>query len=293
MQLPNYSIESWSKKLKHYDVALNNRVPLSSIGDYYNDYVSKQNLEQYFMNNCEVKKVTYCDKLNIWCVYAKNEITKEKFIFTANHVVLATGNSDKPNKLNVYGENLWFVKHYLNDLEELLKESKLDDENDPVLIVGAGLSAADAIVASLQNGLKVIHVFRKHTDDPGLIFNALPAKVYPEYHEVYERMKGKLKDPNYRAFPQHCIGEIKPNREVVLYNKLSSESDHQIPITTTVKVSYVISLIGMKPNLKFIASKKIRKSLAVRPNLPLHFKTNPIRINPYTHECINVPKMYV
>lgn len=103
---------------------------------------------------------------------------------------------------------------------------------------------------------------------------------------------GKLKDPNYKAFPQHCIGEIKQNREVVLYNKLSSENDHQIPITTTVKVSYVLSLIGMKPNLKFIANKKIRKSLAFRPNLPLHFKNNPIKINPFTHESAHVKQLY-
>lgn len=157
---------------------------------------------------------------------------------------------------------------------------------------GAGLSAADAIIASLQNNLKVIHVFRKHPDDAGLIFNQLPSSVYPEYHEVFQLMKGKQKNANYKPFPQHCVGEIKQNREVVLYNKLSSENDHQIPITTTVKVSYVFSLIGMKPNLKFISSKKIRKSLAVRPNLPLHFKSNPIRINPYTHESAHVKGIY-
>lgn len=87
MQLPNYSIEEWSRKLKHFDVALNNRVPLSEIAVYYQDYVRKQNLEQFFMNNTQVKKVTFCEKLNIWCVYCKNEITKEKFVFTANHIV--------------------------------------------------------------------------------------------------------------------------------------------------------------------------------------------------------------
>lgn len=136
MQLPNCSIEEWSRKLKHPDVELNNRVALSNIAEYYQDYVHKQNLDQFFMNNCQVKKITFCDKLNIYCVYCKNEITKEKLIFTANHIVLATGNSDKPNKLNVNGESLWFVKHYLNDLEDLIKEHKLDGEKDPILIVG-------------------------------------------------------------------------------------------------------------------------------------------------------------
>lgn len=136
MELPNYSIDEWSRKLKHLDVELNNRVPLGNIAEYYQDYVTKQNLEQYFINNCQVKKVTFCEKLNIWCVYCKNEITKEKLFFTANHIVLATGNSDKPNKLNVFGEDQWFVRHYLNNLESLLKEDKLNEESDPVLIVG-------------------------------------------------------------------------------------------------------------------------------------------------------------
>ena len=136
MQLPNYNISEWSRKLKHKDVALNNRVALSNIAEYYQDYVTRQNLDQFFINNCQVKKVTFCEKMNIWCVYCKNEITKEKMIFTCNHIVLATGNSDRPNKLNVFGENLWFVRHYLNDLEDLLKEDKLSEEKDPILVIG-------------------------------------------------------------------------------------------------------------------------------------------------------------
>lgn len=136
MQLPGYNINEWSRKFKHLDVALNNRVPLSGVAEYYQDYVTKQNLDQFFINNCQVKKVTFCEKLNIWCVYCKNEITKEKLVFTCNNIVLATGNSDRPNKLNVFGENLWFVRHYLNDLEDLLKEDKLSEEKDPILVIG-------------------------------------------------------------------------------------------------------------------------------------------------------------
>lgn len=136
MQLPNYSIDEWCRKLKNYDVTLNNRVALSNIAEYYQDYVQKQNLESNFINHCQVKKVNYCEKLNIWCVYCKNEITKEKLVFTCNNIVLATGNSDVPNKLNVHGEDQWFVKHYLNDLEDLLKGDKLDEEKEPILIIG-------------------------------------------------------------------------------------------------------------------------------------------------------------
>ena len=52
------------------------------------------------------------------------------------------------------------------------------------MIVGAGLSAADASIAARQQGREVIHVFRRDANDASLIFNNLPRSLYPEYHQV-------------------------------------------------------------------------------------------------------------
>lgn len=72
---------------------------------------------------------------------------------------------------------LFFLK---DDLPRLLK--------DPLLIVGSGLSAADAILLAQKYRIRIIHVIRKPVNDPNLIFNKLPKKLYPEYHRVYDQM---------------------------------------------------------------------------------------------------------
>lgn len=78
--------------------------------------------------------------------------------------MLANGGSDLVNRLGVKGENksLPWLKYELPLLESAIYDIK-DDEKakvKPVLIVGAGLSAADAIIACRNAGLEVIHVFR-------------------------------------------------------------------------------------------------------------------------------------
>lgn len=54
-----------------------------------------------------------------------------------------------------------------------------EEENRTVLIVGAGLSAADAILAAWRKNFSVVHAFRSP-----LTTTKLPAVMYPEYHEV-------------------------------------------------------------------------------------------------------------
>jgi len=74
--------------------------------------------------------------------------TLEPFNYLTRNLVLATGASDLPNILNVEGESLPFVLHSLHELEHLIVSGKLNPNSDPILVVGAGLSAADAIIAA-------------------------------------------------------------------------------------------------------------------------------------------------
>ena len=81
------------------------------------------------------------------------------FKYWTKKIVLATGSYDKANDLEKPGENLDFVVHSLKAMEDKLVEGQ-DRIQQPVVIVGAGLSAADAIIAALNKGFSVIHVFR-------------------------------------------------------------------------------------------------------------------------------------
>lgn len=106
------------------------------------------------------------------------------FSLLAHNVVLATGTHDIPARLSVEGESLPFICHSFWELEAAISRGELDQSSDPVLVVGAGLTAADAVLAAHHLNTPVYHVFRRSVTDPGLIFNQLPKLLYPEYHKV-------------------------------------------------------------------------------------------------------------
>ena len=114
-------------------------------------------------------------------------VRKEEFCYTTLNVVMACG-QEKPNTLDIPGENLPFVLHSLKELEAKIALGELNSQSEPVIVVGAGLSAADAIIAASEHNLKVIHIFRREAQDRNLIFKNLPAKLYPEYHQVHRMM---------------------------------------------------------------------------------------------------------
>ena len=60
---------------------------------------------------------------------------------------------------------------------------------DPLLIVGAGLSAADAVLTARFHSVPVLHVFRSRTIP---IDRQLPEIMYPEYHKVIQKYSDTL-----------------------------------------------------------------------------------------------------
>lgn len=59
--------------------------------------------------------------------------------------------------------------------------SSFNTELKPVLIIGAGLSAADAVTICRTSQVPVIHVYRNSSVG---LDKMLPEAVYPEYHAV-------------------------------------------------------------------------------------------------------------
>lgn len=287
MQLPNLGIKQWSCDNKR-----ESRVPLGRVAKYYRDYVRHQNLEKYFYNDSQVLRLEFNEKDNLWKVsYMQDKVGH--FTISTPRVVLATGVNEKPNKLGIKGESYPFVIKSLTEFEKILSNLDRSVCNEPVLIVGAGLSAADAVITARFEGLPVYHAFRRHPDDPTLIFNQLPENMYPEYHKVHQKMKGKSLSPDYKAFPMHCISEIRSNRTVVLTNLIGAEYNGINDSTQkTIKVSYVLALIGRRANLDFIYPKRLRAQLLQHPTQPFHSRNNPIAINPFTHECLNAERLY-
>lgn len=251
--------------------------------------------------------------------------THVPFSLFAENVVLATGASDSPIRLGVEGEDLPFVFHSISDLGLAINQKKLDMNSDPVLIIGAGLSAADAVLCTCSSKIRVLHVFRKRVDDPDLIFKQLPKTLYPEYHKVYNMMcsqtylnmapssaPSRVQAVSIASSvcakmcpkPQLAVGNMAGNASVSLFSDYTSFPEHCVVSLQSdmkcllqgnnslkaFKISMVLVLIGTNPNLFFLKGQG--QYLCQDPTKPISCKQNPIDIHPYTFECTKEPGLF-
>lgn len=244
------------------------RALVSRVAEYYENYVQRMELAQYFANDTNVTSVTPVTEIRPdgarWYVYGINTVTGKSFVYATKNVVLANGASDLANRLGLRGENVGisWIKHELPKLEAELE--KLDDGErtklKTVMVVGAGLSAADAVTICRSSNIHVIHVYRNLTAG---LDKMLPENIYPEYHEVHKMMKDTRNQYNlYTPLPEHTIIEVatgSPNK-----------AGHRVRVqhlktgeTKDIFVSFCAILIGSRPDLRFIANATNNKKDAV------------------------------
>lgn len=310
----------------HFRNVRNDRATPAEIASYYQHYVTQMGLEQNF--GCgsvtSVQRVHLQNEgRSVWeiqgvqkrppveeSVEEEREDVELPFSVYAENVVLATGTHDIPARLGVEGEGLPFVSHSFWELEAAISAGKLNDMSDPVLVVGAGLTAADAVLATHHLSIPVYHAFRRSVADPGLIFNQLPKLLYPEYHKVHQMMTQQQHQPGdvlsslertpltslvetspnsyccsypgYISLPKHRVLAIRPDRKCVL----EGEGGRQ----TILQVSMVLVLIGAHPNLSFLPEEG--RPLGLNPQEPITCRRNPLDVDPFTHESVQEPGLY-
>ncbi|KAG9478710.1 oxidative stress-induced growth inhibitor 2 [Eleutherodactylus coqui] len=317
MELPGLKFKDWAMG-KRRNIKSDRATP-AEVASYYKHYVKLMGIQRNFIDNTYITSVarpyretdesignssedvaceeTHTDKENE-AVYKKNwEIhgfqrladgSHQPFFLFAESVVLATGTFDAPARLEVHGENLPYVSHSISEFEEAVGKGRLSGAVDPVLIVGAGLTAADAILCAHSNNIPVIHAFRRRINDPSLIFKQLPKKLYPEYHRVYHMMCTQVSSaasnlfPTYTSYPEHFVLSFKPDMKCVLQNTSG--------LKKAVKISMALVLIGSHPNLFFL--KEHGQSLGHHHNQPITCKGNPVEIDPYTYESCKEPNLF-
>uniref|UniRef100_A0A4W6D2M7 Oxidative stress-induced growth inhibitor 1 n=1 Tax=Lates calcarifer TaxID=8187 RepID=A0A4W6D2M7_LATCA len=329
MELPGLKLKDWMRD-KRRNVR-NDRATPAEIASYYQHYVSQMSLEQSFACGTTVTSVTRQPGSQEWsppcwrvmglqrregeALGDGSTVSEEvPFSLLAHNVVLATGTHDIPARLGVEGESLPFVCHSFWELEAAIARGELDQSSDPVLVVGAGLTAADAVLAAHHLNTPVYHAFRRSVTDPGLIFNQLPKLLYPEYHKVHQMMTQQQHQPSpppqdhaqnlqhhstpsspstssspssypgYLSFPRHRVVEFRPDRKCVL----ESDSGQR----TVVQVSKALVLIGAHPNLSFLGVNG--QALGINPEEPITCRRNPIEVDPFTNEVVAAegPGMY-
>ncbi|CAN9512620.1 unnamed protein product [Ophioblennius macclurei] len=303
MELPGLKLKDWMRDKRRN--LRNDRATPAEIASYYQHYVTQMSLEQNFACGTTVTSVTReagpegsppCWRVSglqrregaeLEGVSSPPSEEAEPFSLLARAVVLATGTHDIPARLGVDGESLPFVCHSFWELEAAISRGELDQASDPVLVVGAGLTAADAVLAAHHLNTPVYHAFRRSVTDPGLIFNQLPKLLYPEYHKVHQMMTQQQHQPpsspspassypGYLSFPRHRVVAFRPDRKCVL----EAESGER----TAVQVSKALVLIGAHPNLSFLRDNG--RPLGARPDEPITCRRNPIEVDPFTNEVV-------
>ncbi|GCB70858.1 hypothetical protein scyTo_0008693 [Scyliorhinus torazame] len=315
MELPDLSFRDWMRVKRR--CLRNDRAMTADIAQYYQHYTKAKGLQENFVCGSVVTSVRrispgsgeekqehvttdnmagtqaspQAPSTNLFVVngYSKTRDGSEKtFSIYAEKVVLATGTYDSPAWLGVNGEDLPFVYHTTSELEKNLKEQEMQMNLDPILIVGGGLTAADAVICAHHSNVSVIHVFRRGVNDPGLIFNQLPKVMYPEYHKVHQMMTQQsctTRGPydGYFSLPKHRVLCFTPDRKCIIQDLTSGEK-------RAFNISMALILIGSNPNLTFLPNQGM--SLAANTELPVNSKRNPIDVDCYTYECTQERGLY-
>ncbi|KAL3858627.1 hypothetical protein ACJMK2_008898 [Sinanodonta woodiana] len=320
MELPSMSFPDWLSKHRRSDDGVEpcmNRATMADVRNYYTHFVQENKLQKHFYDYhtvTSIQKVGYTQQgvdndngeTEQFCSnFAKNhqyvwevrgyklsyqgnneseEPLREEFCMTAPNVVLATGTFDIPNQLGVPGESRFNVMHSLHEFESVINEKKVSANSDPVLVVGAGLSAADAILMALQNDVPVVHAFRCRPNDSNLILRKLPQNMYPEYHQVYLMMKGLEQNSLYKPFSRYQIKEFGKDK-VLLCSE--TKEDNKI---ISLDYSYAAILIGSRPDLSYLTQDG--RNLGVVRKRPIESKHNPIDIDPFSHQCMSELGLY-
>lgn len=210
-----------------------------------------------------------------------DEAEGERVVVRARKVVLACGLC-QPKRLLVPGECQPYVKHIMSDFTNEVESIK--NSGRPIVVIGAGISAADAILYSLNNKIPLYHVFYQCVTDRTIIFSKLPKKRYSDYHHLWQLMQGAESSPYYTPIPEHKVSEFKDDKVCELINVKDGS-------TKNLEVSAVVVMVGSRPRLCFLPENLLGR-LPMDSAQPMDSKHNPVDVDPFSSQCETVPDLY-
>ena len=156
-------------------------------------------------------------------------IKSDKDHYLSKNIIIATGFYDKPNYLNVKGEDLDKVSHYYDDPHFYAMQD--------VAVVGASNSAVDAALEIFRKGGRISLIVRGDK-----IGERVKYWVRPD-------MINRIKEGSIDAYFNTEVEAID-QQELKLYDKAKEE-------LFTLKNDYVLALTGYQPNFDFLRSMGI------------------------------------
>jgi thioredoxin reductase (NADPH) len=144
----------------------------------------------------------------------------------AKRIILAIGDMHLPRMLNIPGEDLPHVSHYLGDIHQYA--------NQPVTIVGGKNSAVEAAIRLFRAGAKVTMVHRGEWFDP----DRIKYWLYPEIEYL-------IKKDKIRYIPHANVTEIT-HTHAKLDNGESIKSRFVLLLTGYVQKSDLFEQLGVE-----------------------------------------------
>lgn len=239
MELPGWSLFEWARARGRW-LDPGARVPRSDVAAYYRDYVAHMGLASRFVTDVKVTGASRDE--GGWMVEAHGP--RGAVRIACRRLVAATGMFDRPKWLKIPGEDLGFVTHRTPETGD-----------GQLLVVGSGLSAADAVLSARHAGRDVVHA---SIDDPEATPMAgLAPEIYPEYRELFEAMQG-ASGGGYEPLIRTRLAEIRPDGTCRLQ---TPEGEVRR------RFAQVAVLIGSMPDLSFLppASRGDGESMPVEP----------------------------
>lgn len=208
MDLPGYSLAEDFMG----DPCLNNqRFNAKIFRSYLNTYCNVMGILKNFRPNTKVlqiKKLNNKHTGSYWKINGVNTLTHENFIIRCRNVVLACG-KNKQRRLEFVNDSTSIV-YDLNSLKNCISNTK--SKNHPVIIVGDGISAADAVICALERNCQVLHLIRRNDGQlKNVMLSRLSPLVYPEYSRVYQLMTGQRIEENYKRLTETTIRGVCGN----------------------------------------------------------------------------------
>lgn len=149
-------------------------------------------------------------------------VTTSRGQHRARHIVVATGFFDRPNLLNVPGEDLSKATHYYREPYQYVRQK--------VAVIGAKNSAAKAALDCYRHGAEVTLVVRSA---------ALSDKIK---YWIRPDLENRIKEGSIRAYFNTAVQEIRPSSIV-----LRTASD-----VLEIDNDWVLAMTGYQPDFAFL-----------------------------------------
>ncbi len=162
-------------------------------------------------------------------------VITNKAEYTAKNIIIATGFYDKPNLLNIPGENLPKVKHYFDEAHPYVYLK--------LIVIGGGNSAVDVALETYRRGSDVTMVIREDTIKEGVKYWVRPD------------IENRINEGSIKAYFNSKVIEIRED-----------EADIETPEgILTIKNDFVFAMTGYHPDFSFLRTAGIDISDASCP----------------------------